>query len=152
MGNRAFSVLVIHYTSQFSFHSSFSIILIISTVRWVARAEIKRLGVAGKFACGWQCSDVVGIWKQWRHLTAAFSASSGERFHKKRKREKTKTAWCQHGQRVKCLLTTAEWRTALLFFGLLPSLLAVMWFCFSSLVAEGLHPNVPPGTGYPFVL
>lgn len=116
MGNRAYSALAIHYTSRFSFHGSFSIILITSTVHGVARAEKekKRLGVAGKCACGWQ-------WRSGYLETVETSNSSiftviWEVFsEKKPQTNKKKPAWCRHGQRVKCLLTTAESRTALLF-------------------------------------
>lgn len=114
MGNRAFSALAIHYTSRFSFHSSFSIILIISTIRWVARAgKKKRLGVAGKCACGWQwCSGYLETVET--SNSSIFSVIWGAFSEKEREREK-KPAWCRHGRRVKGLLTTAESRTALLF-------------------------------------
>lgn len=128
MGNRAYSALAIHYTSRFGFPSSFSIILIISTVRWVARAEKAKKIRSGRemCVCGWQwCRgylETVQI-----SNSSIFSVTWGA--FSEKKKNTPKMAWRRHGPRVKGLLTTAEQHY---YFWLLPSLLAVMWFCFSS--------------------
>lgn len=148
MGNRAFSVLAIHYTSRFSFHSSFSIILIISTVRWVAWAKKKRLGVAGKCVCGWQwCSGYLETVETSNN--SIFSITWGMFSEKARKKttKKTKTAWCRHGLRVKRLLTTAESRAALLFlaFALITCSYVILLF---QPCCRGAKSKRPPGTDH----
>lgn len=101
----------------FCSRSSFAIILIISTVRWVARAEGRDEGKkdqedAQKCECGWQqCSGYLA--KVETSNTSVFSVIQGAFSGKIKKQKKAR---CGHGPRVKCiLLTTAESRKALLF-------------------------------------
>lgn len=86
MGNREFSALyIIHLGSVF--HSSFSIILIISIVRWVAQAEKKAEEWQGIVRVGG--SGVVGIWKQWRYNKQQhFQHHLGSIFRKREEKKK----------------------------------------------------------------
>lgn len=92
---------------------------------------------------GWQwCSGYL--------VTAAFSASSGERFQKKRKKKNPKNGLCRHGLRVEHLLTTTESRTVLLFlaFALITRSYVILLF---QPCCRGAGSKRPPWNGSSFV-